>query len=334
MSIRSLSAFTGSCPDRSAQRIHVNPPCFFSRVEATRPTASRTMRRSDQSSARRRNHTVRSTDCMSSHPLSGSSRGRRRSASSRSASSPTRAVSISSVEGGGTSGVGNRTSRASFSCTKVGKRVSGGMPSCSRVPGEGSPSWASRSSQASHHSRESVRSRAAVSSEKSGSRPASRGRSRRRRAQKAWIVPMKPRSIPRSAAWSRSSSAVPEAARAASSSAFWNRSLSSPAAFRVKVTATRDSTGTPVRTRATIRPTSAVVLPDPAPASTRRLISRSPPIRARAAASGRLIRPPPTVAGRRASDRRGRRAPGPPHRTRPRASGPRRSRRRGPGRPA
>src|SRR5665811_2394179 len=42
----------------------------------------------------------------------------------------------------------------------------------------------------------------------------------------------------------------------------------------------------PVATRATIRFTSSVVFPDPAPASTRRFVSRSPWMRRRAAASG------------------------------------------------
>ena len=64
------------------------------------------------------------------------------------------------------------------------------------------------------------------------------------------------------------------------------RSFISPAAFSVKVTATMPcSSPRPDWSRARMRPTSAVVLPVPAAASTTNVASRSSPMRSRAAAS-------------------------------------------------
>ena len=71
---------------------------------------------------------------------------------------------------------------------------------------------------------------------------------------------------------------------------FWNPSRSSLAAFLVNVTAAISFTNAlPSETSATMRSISAVVFPEPAPASTKRLVSRSSWIRDRAELSASSV---------------------------------------------
>ena len=106
--------------------------------------------------------------------------------------------------------------------------------------------------------------------------------------QKAWIVPRNASWTSASARSARSlSRSLRPPSRMTASSAFWKRSESSAAALRVKVTAAISSIfAVPVVMRRTMRPTRAVVLPEPAPASTRMLLSRSSEMAARARWSG------------------------------------------------
>ena len=151
-----------------------------------------------------------------------------------------------------------------------------------RTPGPGSASTASN--QRSKARSRSVRATSSGATSKSGSTPASTGRSRRRSAQKEWIVPMRASSSCGSApvrSW-RASAGRPGSCRARSISPR-SRSFSSPAAVSVKVTATMPSRRPrPAMRTATMRPTSSVVLPVPAAASTTSVVSRSPRMRSRA----------------------------------------------------
>ena len=125
---------------------------------------------------------------------------------------------------------------------------------------------------------------------KSGSIPASTGRSRSKSPQNAWIVPIRASSRWDKAFANRSDlSGVTSFALRARSISARNRSFISPAAFSVKVTATmRSSVLTPSQIKATIRPTSAVVLPVPAAASTNNVVPKSVRIRRLASASANL----------------------------------------------
>ena len=114
-----------------------------------------------------------------------------------------------------------------------------------------------------------------VSTSKSGSTPASTGRSRNRSAQNPWMVLTCASSRPVSARLSRVRvSESGAAALRARSSRARSRSFSSPAAFSVNVTATICPTvARPSARIVTIRPTSSVVFPVPAAASTIRVSS-------------------------------------------------------------
>src|SRR5581483_11444172 len=125
-----------------------------------------------------------------------------------------------------------------------------------------------------------------------GGSPASTGCSDRIRWAKECSVPMAAVSTSSSAARQRAADAAPAspAASAASASAPSRvriRSRSSAPAFSVKVmAASSPSSAATDSTSATTRSTSAVVFPDPAPASTNSVVSRSAVIRSRAACSG------------------------------------------------
>ena len=87
-------------------------------------------------------------------------------------------------------------------------------------------------------------------------------------------------------AWSRRASAASVSGPGSASRRCRVRLRNSAAAFSVKVIAAIPVIGTPERTRLTMRATSELVLPAPAPASTNRVVSRSVRIRSRAASSG------------------------------------------------
>ena len=117
-----------------------------------------------------------------------------------------------------------------------------------------------------------------------GGSPASTGCSESRRWAKACSVPMAAPSSCSRASRQRIPTAPSGSASASFSSAPRMRSRSSAPAFSVKVIAAmRRSSTRPLVTRARTRLTSAEVLPDPAPASTKRVVSRSSVIRWRAA---------------------------------------------------
>ncbi len=173
------------------------------------------------------------------------------------------------------------------------------------------PSGGSASCSCSHRPNASSNSRAAagsVSTSKSGSMRASTGRSRSSSAQKPWMVLMCASSSRVSAASSRRraslsatrcSTAVRSRSRRSRS-----RSFNSPAAFSVKVTATILSTVVRPSARIrTIRPTSSVVLPVPAAASTTSVSSRAVAISARAAASDKAAVSTITASPGATSDR-------------------------------
>jgi hypothetical protein len=84
------------------------------------------------------------------------------------------------------------------------------------------------------------------------------------------------------AAASRSASAASATGPSSAAKATRSRSRRSVAAFSVKVTAATRASGTPLSTTDTTRFTSEVVLPDPAPASTNSVSSRSARIESRA----------------------------------------------------
>ena len=120
-----------------------------------------------------------------------------------------------------------------------------------------------------------------------GGSPASSGNSLSRRRAKECSVPMAAPSSWSSATWQRPASTVPRYCPARRSISRRARSRSSSAALSVKVMAAIDrSSASPVATRATTRSTRAVVLPEPAPASTNKVDLRSDLMRARAAWSG------------------------------------------------
>ena len=117
-----------------------------------------------------------------------------------------------------------------------------------------------------------------------GGSPASTGCSESRRWANACRVPMAAPSSCSRARRQRAPTSPSGSASAAFSSAARMRSRSSAPAFSVKVMAAmRRSSTWPVVTRARTRLTRAEVLPDPAPASTKRVVSRSSVIRSRAA---------------------------------------------------
>ncbi len=120
-----------------------------------------------------------------------------------------------------------------------------------------------------------------------GGSPASRGNSLSRRRANECSVPMAAPSSWSIATWQRSPSTVPRYCPARRSISRRARSRSSSAALSVKVMAAIDrSSASPVATRATTRSTRAVVLPEPAPASTNKVDLSSDLMRARAAWSG------------------------------------------------
>ena len=107
--------------------------------------------------------------------------------------------------------------------------------------------------------------------------PASTGRSRSRSAAKVWIVSIRPGRArePQSARRSRRGVIGSRAATAVLELLAHARAESSAAAFSVNViTARLSASAAPVASISTIRPTSEVVFPVPAPASTQRFSSR------------------------------------------------------------
>ena len=224
------------------------------------------------------------------------------SASSMSPTSSVRTAAISADEGRAASGAGKSTSGCTETSLNRPSRRVGWSPTSASSARIGAESEASFSRWATQKAPESSAEASSVSSRKAGSRPASRGRSRSSRAQNEWIVPMKSWSSEAYASPSRraSSSEGPGGSPAplsSRSSRTWKRSLSSPAALRVNVTAAiSDVVARPVRMRASMRRTSERVLPDPAPASTRMFASRSVSIAVLAASSARRGSPPPPLA--------------------------------------
>ena len=87
------------------------------------------------------------------------------------------------------------------------------------------------------------------------------------------MVPMKARSSDRAASARRACTTGSSSPARRCSSSWRTRSFMLPAAACVKVTATMVSTGVPAAITSTMRPTSAVVLPVPAEASTTQLWS-------------------------------------------------------------
>ena len=190
------------------------------------------------------------------------------------------------------------------------------------IPGPGASSCRSRKRRKTRSKK--ARCSASVRIWKSGSTPASIGRSRRMVAQKAWMVPMDASSIWESAASSRAVAAAPSGPAAACSirsSRPWRiRSLSSPAAFSVKViAATCPIRAVSTAIISTTRSTTDVVFPVPAAASTISVVSWSRRMRSRAAASGSALTADP--GSRRLRRGRRRTRPGPSSARAPRAAG-------------
>ena len=120
-----------------------------------------------------------------------------------------------------------------------------------------------------------------------GGSPASTGCSARMRCANAWRVDTAAPSSSSSASVARTAGDRRRRRAATGSSARRMRSRSSAAAFSVNVTAAISRMGTPrSTTSATTRSTSALVLPEPAPASTNRVSSSAPTI---ACAGGEVL---------------------------------------------
>src|SRR5712692_106857 len=164
------------------------------------------------------------------------------------------------------------------------------MPSSINRATRGSPETKRLSVKRPHARSRSTPFSGSSISTKPGSIPASTGLSRSRRAQKAWIVPMKQESVPTKACDRRARGPDSRSASTALSRAFWKRCRREAAARIVNVTAEiRSTVARPVATRATMRSTRLLVLPVPAAASTRRVESRFARIALRAASSPRRI---------------------------------------------
>ena len=148
---------------------------------------------------------------------------------------------------------------------------------------ESAGSSSSRRSRSFHRSSKARRLVTSSRRSKAGGRPASSGCSVRIRRAKPWSVEIAARSTSVRARSARSRRFPSASVRTTCSRDSRNRSRSSDAARSVKVMATIDSIGMArSRTIATMRPMRAVVLPVPAPASTKRFWSRSVAMSSRA----------------------------------------------------
>ena len=273
MAARVLSSVAG------AQRILVTPSSFSksSIVSASRRGSSKPRL------SWRRNERTRA--CWSaSRPFSGRSRG---TSTRPSPIRSSRARRAGPKSGGPSRPGAGVTSAYPARVANADSSSNGSSPASSRPRRAASFSSRARPRYSSQEDSRRTRSSCSSSSRKSGSMPASIGRSRRSRAQKELIVPMKTRSRPVRAASSRSRTAPSFAASRARSSSTWNRPRSWAAALRVKVTAASVPISVrPVASRAIMRSTRLFVLPEPAPASTRNVVSRSRTILSRAGWSG------------------------------------------------
>ncbi len=232
-------------PARPASRAHLNalarPP-----LVASVPRSSSSSGSPGRSSAARAAARCRSV-------ASGSSRSARASRRRSSRSAPTSGSGPSSSASG-------RPAERSVSYTPVSIRRSEPLPyvASSRTR-RSSPSAQKVASARSNASPRRTAPCSSSSSRKRGSIPAANGCARSSRAQKPWIVEIHAPSR------SRARSCRPD-----STSALRIRARSSPAAFRVYVIASTESTSSPSsRTARTNRSTSTDVLPVPAPAETK-----------------------------------------------------------------
>ena len=195
-------------------------------------------------------------------------------------------ISPTSTGGSGSGSPGKRPSRRSqfwLSLTAsalIWSSLTACISSCNRV-GPISGSSRSRSRKSRQRTSNSICEPMSSSTSTLGGRPASTGCSDRIRCAKECSVPT---AAPSS--WCKAASARSSPRSLRVSVLFRRlriRSLSSAAAFSVKVMAAMFSMAIPEPMRATTRSTRALVLPEPAPASTKRVLSRSDPIRLRAA---------------------------------------------------
>jgi len=222
------------------------------------------------------------------------------------------ATSTGSGSGGG--GWSPRRSHRSSSMRANSRRWWGRMrmASASSTVRARSSSSSSRCWRSAHRSSKPRWLDTSSSRSKPGGRPASSGWSPRRRRAKPWRVVSEARSTSARATSARRRRSGSPSWRATSSRLRRKPSASSAAAFSVKVMAAISSTAMPSSTtRATMRPTRAVVFPVPAPASTNRFSSSDRAIRSRGAWSpgtgpviGRLPAGHPHPPRRRWSDLR------------------------------